>query len=86
MEQELHLYANSPEEVQSTKAAITQFSDAQNPLKAVQDNYGYRIAASTYSSKRLTNGVPIDLIIEYIYKNHKSSIFIASVFLLVLYI
>lgn len=66
LEHEFHLYANSPEEVQSIKAAITQFSDAQNSLKAVQDSYGYRIAASTYSIKRLANGVPIDSFHEFL--------------------
>ena len=66
LEQELQFYSNSPEETQRIKAAIEQFQDAENSLKAVQNPDGYKIAALTYSKKRLRNGIPLDSFHEFL--------------------
>jgi hypothetical protein len=66
LHQELHLYANSPEEKNSIQTAITQLKDANKSLKAVQDHQGYKVAAETYPTKRIQNGLPMDSFHEFL--------------------
>lgn len=69
LQQEIQFYANSAEEHNSIKTALQQLGDADNALLIVVDAESYRKAMTTYSSKRIENGLPLDGFREFI-KSH----------------
>lgn len=69
LHQERANYANSPEESNSVKAALEQFSDAKKSLSIVQNPQAYQNATETYSGKRKEAGLPIDSFREFL-KSH----------------
>jgi len=69
--QELSLYANSPEEHNSIKTAFSQLEDAERALLIVRNPEAYRNATSTYPAKRKENGLPLDSFREFI-KSHST--------------
>jgi serine phosphatase RsbU (regulator of sigma subunit) len=69
--QELSLYANSPEEHNSIKAALSQLEDAERALLIVRNFEAYQNATSTYPAKRKENGLPLDSFREFI-KSHST--------------
>lgn len=69
LEQEREFYANSPEEHNSIKTALQQLDDAENALAIVAISEAYQKATTTYSSKRMESGLPLDGFREFI-KSH----------------
>jgi len=69
--QELSLYANSPEEQNSIKTALSQLEDAERALLIVRNPESYRTAANTYPAKRKESGLPLDSFREFI-KSHST--------------
>ncbi|MDR2123870.1 MAG: hypothetical protein LBP38_02670 [Desulfovibrio sp.] len=61
LNQELSLYANSPEEHNSIKTALSQLEDAEQSLRIVHNPEAYRNATNTYPAKRKENGLPFDV-------------------------
>ena len=69
LNQELSLYANSPEEQSSIKTTLNQLEDAEQALRIVHDSKIYIGATCTYPAKRKENGLPLDSFREFI-KSH----------------
>lgn len=66
---EMETRANSSEEVNSIKTALSQIDDAKKSMNIVKDAVAYKAAAATYSSKRKEAGLPLDSFREFL-KSH----------------
>jgi hypothetical protein len=71
LNQELSLYANSPEEHNSITAALSQIEEAEAALKIVRDSAAYQAATATYPAKRKENSLPMDSFREFL-KSHSA--------------
>jgi hypothetical protein len=71
LNQELSLYANSPEEINSIKTALVQLDEAEESLLIVQKIDIYKQSSQTYSSKRKEKGLPLDSYRDFL-KSHSS--------------
>jgi hypothetical protein len=70
--QEKETYANSSEMVNSIKPALADMDSAYAALELVSgDHQAYQKAATTYSGKHLSAGLPLDAFREFV-KSHKA--------------
>ena len=67
--QELALYANSSEEINSIKKSIAQIQEAKISLNVVNNSHYYQEATKTYSAKNKEAGLPLDSLRQFI-KSH----------------
>lgn len=67
--QEMKIRANSPEEINSIKAALLQLEEARRALEVVKDFSAYKAGTETYSSRQRDGGLPLDAFREFI-KSH----------------